>query len=64
MPLPARYVQRIEERYNLADALAVATYLNVFVRQCSERGRLRVDLRPAHGQVRAGAQGPNAPPGS
>lgn len=25
---------RLEERYNLADALAVATYLNVFVRQC------------------------------
>lgn len=24
----------LEERYNLADALAVATYLNVFVRQC------------------------------
>ncbi len=26
---------RLEERYNLADALAVATYLNVFVRQCN-----------------------------
>jgi alpha-L-arabinofuranosidase len=26
---------RLEERYNLADALAVATYLNVFVRQCA-----------------------------
>jgi alpha-L-arabinofuranosidase len=25
---------QLEERYNLADALAVATYLNVFVRQC------------------------------
>jgi alpha-N-arabinofuranosidase len=25
---------RLEESYNLADALAVATYLNVFVRQC------------------------------
>ena len=25
---------RLEERYTLADALAVATYLNVFVRQC------------------------------
>jgi alpha-L-arabinofuranosidase len=25
---------RLEETYNLADALAVATYLNVFVRQC------------------------------
>ena len=25
---------RLEERYNLADALAVATYLNVFTRQC------------------------------
>jgi alpha-N-arabinofuranosidase len=25
----------LEERYNLADALAVATYLNVFVRQCA-----------------------------
>ncbi|MGH3188406.1 MAG: alpha-N-arabinofuranosidase [Streptosporangiaceae bacterium] len=25
---------RLEERYNLADALAVATYLNVFVRNC------------------------------
>jgi alpha-N-arabinofuranosidase len=25
---------RLEERYSLADALAVATYLNVFVRQC------------------------------
>jgi alpha-L-arabinofuranosidase len=25
---------RLEERYNLADALAVATYLNVFVRKC------------------------------
>jgi alpha-L-arabinofuranosidase len=26
---------QLEERYNLADALAVATYLNVFVRQCA-----------------------------
>ncbi len=26
--------RQLEERYNLADALAVATYLNVFVRQC------------------------------
>jgi alpha-N-arabinofuranosidase len=26
--------ERLEERYSLADALAVATYLNVFVRQC------------------------------
>ncbi len=26
---------RLEERYTLADALAVATYLNVFVRHCS-----------------------------
>jgi alpha-L-arabinofuranosidase len=25
----------LEERYNLADALAVATFLNVFVRQCA-----------------------------
>jgi alpha-N-arabinofuranosidase len=25
---------RLEESYNLADALAVATYLNIFVRQC------------------------------
>lgn len=25
---------RLEERYNLADALAVATYLNVFIRHC------------------------------
>lgn len=26
---------QLEERYNLADALAVATYLNVFVRKCT-----------------------------
>jgi alpha-N-arabinofuranosidase len=26
---------QLEERYNLADALAVATYLNVFVRRCA-----------------------------
>ena len=26
---------QLEERYNLADTLAVATYLNVFVRQCA-----------------------------
>ena len=31
----ARATRRgLEERYNLADALAVATYLNVFIRHC------------------------------
>ena len=28
------YETRLEEPYNLADALAIATYLNIFIRQC------------------------------
>ncbi|MBA3274612.1 MAG: alpha-N-arabinofuranosidase, partial [Chloroflexia bacterium] len=30
----ARQPERLEEKYDLSDALAVAAYLNVFVRQC------------------------------
>jgi alpha-N-arabinofuranosidase len=34
----ARQPERLEEHYNLSDALAVATYLNVFVRQADVMG--------------------------
>ena len=49
----------VEERYNLSDALAVATYLNGFIRHC--RVRAHGQLRPAGERDRADLHQPAGP---